>query len=996
MSDDENVRFSRRKGIIAKLLEEDDDNDVPLPSPKNRPPKKSVSLDGTKNFKEKENKKCWQKNSMSSKLTEFLHQHRVQKILPHTHTSMDPSGCYSIKGKDLDVFWELFSQHVFDLNLPITLTEKPMGITPLRFDFDYKQKLTKRQYNLKILKKIVKILQDILREIVDADVLTEDMLYCIVLEKSAPRVDTKNNCYKDGFHIHFPFFFTEAWVADEMIRIIAGERMIRESVWSDCDIEGSPASFIDKNISTKTWLMFGSSKDLEAEPYTYDKDSRLGYAFDESQNEIDLSDIFEDADLPRDLPKLLSIRFTLDKGVPLNKNALSSRKKYDASSRPKAKRQITNHRPEEMVWKDYKIITESRMLDYLNDETADDRDDWMQIGWALFCIGEGREEFLDLWKDFSRRSPKYDEGDCDNIWNTMSNRGKTIGSLFAYFKRDSPKEYEEYRNNCIRGKIEACLRDKKPSDYDLSQLIVARYKDRFLCSNAKKEEWYEYKGHRWVEMDDCSTLWKLIPTDIKQLFIDYNEELGRAIARAEDEDDSDMLLARQKKVNEAIVAVKTSATITKMINMAKHWLLDENFEKKKDENRKLFGLPNGVLDYEMMTFRDGCPEDYITMQADVEYEAFEEDDPRYMELMDYLEKVFPDEKVKNYFLDFLAVTMFGPIKKALIPTGTGDNSKSLSMALLKELAGDYMYGFPQTTFTEGAMKSAGGHRSDITGCRGARWATCPELTKRDRLAIGEVKRMTGNDIISERGAYDKKNTIFQPMFTLIIPCNDPPVLPVNDPALFNRIRLMVYEAKFDNKAPEDEEEQRRLNHYPADDELPYRIPIMSKVLLYELFKRACEIKKTHRKIIEPKKVVMATHDYQSEFDMISSFIKDNYVRVPSVFEKYADKEELINGTKITKDKTAVSISLVKVSKDFEDWYKKNYPSIAKNRPGQNELKKELTKRNMLMHESKRKFYGWKFREYDDDEEEEEEDYDEENDYRFAKESVSSHDEEDDE
>ena len=170
MTEHEEVRFSRRQNKTIPILSDDEDDLKPSPKKKSvqksRSPKPSPREVPSENFKEKENKKCWRKNSMSSKLTEFLHQHRVvQKSLPHTHTTIHPAGSYNIKGKDLDEFWGLYSSHVLDANLPITLTEKPMGISPLRLDFDYKQKITKRQYNVKIIKKIVKIVQDIIPEI---------------------------------------------------------------------------------------------------------------------------------------------------------------------------------------------------------------------------------------------------------------------------------------------------------------------------------------------------------------------------------------------------------------------------------------------------------------------------------------------------------------------------------------------------------------------------------------------------------------------------------------------------------------------------------------------------------------------------------------------------------------------------------------------------------------------------------------------------------------
>src|SRR5262249_17501357 len=82
-------------------------------------------------------------------------------------------------------------------------------------------------------------------------------------------------------------------------------------------------------------------------------------------------------------------------------------------------------------------------LRHLNASYHDNYDLWMEVGFALRGLGEVG---LALWKDWSRQSDKYQPGDCEAKWATMSaagSNGVSLGSLFhwgegAGWKRPRP------------------------------------------------------------------------------------------------------------------------------------------------------------------------------------------------------------------------------------------------------------------------------------------------------------------------------------------------------------------------------------------------------------------------------------------------------------------------------------------------------------------------------------------------------------------------------
>ena len=51
------------------------------------------------------------------------------------------------------------------------------------------------------------------------------------------------------------------------------------------------------------------------------------------------------------------------------------------------------------------------------------------------------EKAFQMWKDFSMRSSIFIEGECEEKWDRMVAKDKTIGSLRRMAKCDDPKAY---------------------------------------------------------------------------------------------------------------------------------------------------------------------------------------------------------------------------------------------------------------------------------------------------------------------------------------------------------------------------------------------------------------------------------------------------------------------------------------------------------------------------------------------------------------------------
>ena len=86
------------------------------------------------------------------------------------------------------------------------------------------------------------------------------------------------------------------------------------------------------------------------------------------------------------------------------------------------------------------------------------------------------------------------------------------------------------------------------------------------------------------------------------------------------------------------------------------------------------------------------------------------------EVYDFLEKVFPDRSVRDYFLDTSSDVFVGgnPNKLVQVWSGEGDNAKSVTQSLFEKMMGDYSIKLPTSL---------------IVGKRTQSSAACPELAR---------------------------------------------------------------------------------------------------------------------------------------------------------------------------------------------------------------------------------------------------------------------------
>jgi P4 family phage/plasmid primase-like protien len=384
----------------------------------------------------------------------------------------------------------------------------------------------------------------------------------------------------------------------------------------------------------------------------------------------------------------------------------------------------------------------------------------------------------------------------------------------------------------------------------------------------------------------------------------------------------------------------------KIIKECRELFLDIEFDAKLDSSPNLVGFTNGVLDLKEGCFREGRPDDFLSMSTGYDFRVVEDSSPEMEEVDEYLLKVFPDQAIREYFLDQACILLKGGNiqKKVSILSGSlGNNSKSICIELIQNALGNYAIELPTTVLTQKAAQSSQA-TPEIMRTKGRRLAICQEPGPQDSINMGMLKLLSGNDKISGRDLY-KGQTEFRPQFKLYIICNRLPRVQVDDQATWNRLRVIPFESCFINPkdcAPSFEEQLRR-KEFPVDPLFCTRLPNMKYAFMYKLYKRYLEAEKKGFPVNEPEKVICETKKYRSANDIYANFLSDQLISDPES-----------NG-----------LMLNDMYDQFKVWFKSNYSTQYI--PPKHDMKEYLTTRYSRYFIVNR-LIGFRYRNEQDDEE----------------------------
>ena len=854
---------------------------------------------------------------MNTPLKNFLLKHIASSVF-FTHVSMiEPYGKYGLNREHFDEFWEIYNKE-YSKNggeFIVGVAEKPEGYLPVLGDIDIKileddidnYEITDNHlYTKENLNQVVEIFQKVLRETIDG--CTDENLLCVVLEKNMYLIDKGGKrYYKSGFHLQMVNTFLSKGEHENQIIPRIQHYLQEENVFQNLDIDDS-STVLDTGYIKTPWLLYGSRKSKDMEPY------KISKIINSEGKELTIEEAFKSYEmfdargeiiniannLMENLPRILSI-------FPLGRKASELKCGLPSIIKEKYIKKYKNIRydddeDDENEDENYKVIPEQllvskRLLPMLSNYRAEDRNEWIRIGWIMYCVGDGCQEALEQWLDFSSRDEdKYDEDECIKLWKNMTRKDYTIASLHYLAQIDNEEAYNLYKKEnsktLVKNILEGC-----GSHNDVAKIMYVLYGREFVCSSIANKTWYEYNGNQWEMSESGIGLQKKISNQILNIFCESGGEIYKEMG-IDVKSNQSLYLAKQKELNKQIISLKNASYKSNIMKEANEVFYDGSFKNKLDINAYLIGFKNGVYDLQLNKFRKGRPDDYISKCMPIKYNAnYKHTDKEVLEVYDFLEKVFPNKAIREYFLDQSSDVFEGGNKHKILVfwTGEGDNGKSVTQTIIEKMLGPYAIKF-STTLVTGKKIAAGAAGPEIARSGGGvRWAVIEEPDQDEELNTGMLKSITGSDSQYARDLFQKGSDTreFTPLFKTTFICNKLPAIKKADKAFWNRTKIIPFESTFvrpGEPCPETYEEQLRQKRFPMDIEFNKKIPKLLEPFAWVLLEHRKSIQGKGR--IEPEEVREAINRYKKQNDIYRQFYDESiikaeqFVSVNELYEKF--------------------------------------------------------------------------------------------------------------
>ena len=841
-------------------------------------------------------------------LYSFLREYAItDKTTRCTHTSMD--GRYGGKWHvPLDKMEKCLTLCAAELaaGRELHLTEIPLNIAPLRVDVDYLAAFIvglNRQYTEDTVAQIFSLYaEEILAASEEGEELRE-LADCVVLEKSGPRPSDNGKGIKDGLHLHFVNFLCTP-ATDQYLRSRVLKRARENGLFRDIKTETPLENILDK-IWRKPWLVHGATKGPGKEAY------KATYCFDGEGNRTTPKEMFKyemvdlKGSLEENLPRLLSVRPRGGEEVELTPQAKAAAKQF--VHRPNLKKGAGS----DANW--YKIGRNAEMLDVilanLGEHRFDEYDYWTKIVW--FGVANGVPE--EKAREASLKSGKHSDDDFDRLWEKADPDGTIrINTLIHWMQEDIGKEkanallapFSTYKRPELP-RILKLVAEQKPAEelmlksppeiadadvlhdlileevwngnLGLTEIFEHAHGDDILVAG---EQYCVYREEHGVwEQGNKRVLSGFFTKKMDEILQKYKQRQRRE-ATMESKAEPDEIVERNKKLAKAVLkqhkAIQTGRCFSGVhdpICNAHAVKGDKRTMKKLDANKKLFRCANGVIDLSngVPKFRASHSKDFLSFSCGVDFTEFDADSPEVMRVEAFFKKVFPNPRIRNYFLDVVSSCLEGGNcnKIFVVNTGPTNAGKSKTLEMVEAVFGDYAINFPRELMLRGRGGTSSGPRPELARAKNTRIATLSEIGLGEKLDQGVLKNLSGNDAFYARTLHDKGAEI-KPTFTLFLQCNSPPEIPDNDKATWGRIRVVDYQSRFDDDAPESLAEQERLHHYKADKNLD--VSALAPALLWLLVQRFAAYKKGG--LHTPNEVNLSTNKYKASNDTLGLFLEE--------------------------------------------------------------------------------------------------------------------------
>ena len=861
-------------------------------------------------------------------LFEFLQANKIEKgdkSVQSTNTRIGSvehevyAGNYRISPEKYPEFLQLYYREVFIKGQPEFLTEAQLDKGPLLVDVDFRHdySVTTRQYTHDNIAELVYLYLGVFK--IAFQLEDEVVIQAYLFQKPTVNRVADKKITKDGAHIIFSI------MCDHTAQQIIRKKVLEQigDVWGEeLNLTNDWNSVFDEGISKggTNWQLVGSRKPGN-EPYRLT--GIFTAKFDASDEEFSTTfvDTIADAsafDMAKDIYKL-SARYD-QHYEPFMTTAFMAEYNQFKDQTTSIKRPVLANKlidsqeidPLAIRTKDQLDAVLKMFLDNISPEKyyeyeaysyvmtlppcyyeQGSYDRWFKAGCALKTVSKN---LFIVWLAFSAQSSTFTFADIPKLWDEWrkfeTKGGLTLRSIIFWAKTDAPEKYKAIRESSIDYYVEQTLdsglaefsvsssKSNGASDWDIARVLYQLKKDHFICASVRNNLWYHFKKHRWVSIDSGTSLRVTMSTELRQIYGKKAQQLNDAKTALESEEDPKykFLHTRMERAFEIFSKLGKTSEKKNIMEAAKDMFYDEAFVRNVDTNPHLLCCANGVWDFKEKVFRDGKPEDYISMTTRIDYIPLTEKHTEVKkEIVDFMEKLFPIPELREYMWDHLASTLVGTALNQTFNNylGGGRNGKSVLVTLMTKVLGEYKGELPLTAVVTSRRTAVGGLAPEIAELKGKRYVVMQEPRQGDIINEGILKELTsGHDAIQARALYSVPIT-FLPQFKLCVCANTLPEIKAQDHGTWRRIRVVPFLSLFTENPVEGD--PFKPYQYKLDATIDEKFDVWKTVFLSMLVER---VLKTNGLVTDCETVLKASNEYKQKQDVIAQFIDDKIIRAP--------------------------------------------------------------------------------------------------------------------
>ena len=870
---------------------------------------------------------------------------------------------YSLTVNDTDIknFNEYMNNIFFEQKINIPLTESFGEKSPLILDLDMiyeNAEYKERYYTNDTINKISKKIWNNIKYYFDTNHINSDE--CWVTEKESPKFIEKNDMLnvKDGLHIIFPNIIGDTKVFKEFIRTFSENSEMCSDLTNifreTCKYGVGPSNPISKIMdgNVQRWFTYGCGKEY---PYLLTKiidckkmkiRKEIKYTNQDIMNKICLLNKFEQNIFYKNqIDNILTVKLSNSNSVSTF-DMLNDSSEEDEDYDPYFEDENLDNKEAGISLMNIELENiNDTVLNCLSVDRASEYEPWIKVGMCLKNIGG--ERLFQLFNKFSKKSNGYEgESECRKFCDGFKNSGGlTRGSLEFWAKLDNYEAYMEIREKSLKKKLEDSIFKGGHHD-DIAEVVYGYYKDHFICIDLK-DGWFYFNSSKWIPCSKGYRLHKNLSGKIKEMYHKKSLEFKRLKDNAQADDnqgDVQMYEGREKAAYKIYEQLKNVTFNKNIMDSCKMKFYVENVMEKMDSDTTLIGFDNCVFDLEENILREGRPSDYISMTTKLDMPINQNELPMtskeftekikcrvgkytrnknnekewdrtkwdngdskfykriYKDIQKFFKQILPDTEIRKYCLRFIATRLSGDVleQRFSIWTGSGGNGKSILIDLIRATMGEYCINLPVTLLTQ-KRKASNSASPEKARTLGVRFCYMQEPDSGERINAGEMKELSGGDMIQARKLYSDVFE-FKPQFEIVLMCNEKPTIDDKTNGAWRRVQVYPFVSRFvDDKSIINE----KNNVYPRDKKLTKKLEswpiIFMSMLLNEWVEMGGEVDEDNI----PDKIRMETDNYKNQNDVLGNWISQDLIEFNSE-----------DGSDLT--------TFTELFGSFDTWYQENY------------------------------------------------------------------------